>query len=76
MTSSPAIDVVLVSGVVFVVVMVLARIHALFQRRGSKGADGAPTKTTTGPNRRDQSATPSKVSAKVAAKVTAGGSAS
>ncbi len=71
MTSSPGINVVLVSVVVFAVVMVLARIHALFQRRGSKGADGAPTKTTTEPNRRDQSATPSKVAAKVTADGTA-----
>lgn len=70
-TSTPAIDVVLVSVVVFAVVMVLAQIHALFERRGSKGADGAPTKATTEPNRRDQSATPPKVAAKVAAGGTA-----
>ena len=51
-------EVVLVSVVVFVVVMVLARIHALFERRSPKGADGEPLFTTAEPNRRNQSATP------------------
>ena len=61
MTSTPTIDVVLISVVVFLVVMVLAQIHALFERRASKGADGDPLVTTTEPNRRNQSATPPKV---------------
>ena len=55
--------IVLVSVVVFVVVMVLVHIHSLFERRASKGADGEPLVTTTEPNRRNQSATPPKVTA-------------
>ena len=63
MSSIPFIDVVLISVMVFVGVMVLARIHALFERRASKGVDSDTLVTTTEPNRRDQSATPRKVTA-------------
>jgi hypothetical protein len=49
-------DVVLVSVVVFVVVMVLALIHTLFERRAPKGTKGKPLVTTTEPGRRNQSA--------------------
>ena len=58
MVSPFSFDVILVAGVVFVVVMVLTRIHALFERRSPKGADGEPLFTTAEPNRRNQSATP------------------
>ncbi len=66
MTSTPTIDVILVSVVVFLVVMVLAHIyalldHPLFERRASKGADAELPVMTTEPNRRNQSATPPKV---------------
>ncbi len=63
MISTPTIDAVLVSVVIFVVVMVLARIHALFERRAPKGADGEPPVVATEPNRRNQSATPPEVTA-------------
>ncbi len=63
MTSTPTIEIVLVSVVVFVVVLVLAQIHALFGRRASKGADGEPPVTTTEPSRRNQSVTPPEVTA-------------
>jgi hypothetical protein len=63
MTSILNFDIVLISVVVFIVVMVLAHIHALFERRASKGADGEPLVMTTEPNRRNQRATPPKATA-------------
>jgi hypothetical protein len=55
MTSIRNIDVVVVMVAVFVVVMVLARIHVLFERRATKEAGGEPPVTTTDPYRRNQS---------------------
>ena len=49
--------VVLASVLVFVAVLVLARIHALFDAPGSEAADDEPLIMTTEPNRRNQSAT-------------------
>ena len=63
MTSILNFDVVLISVVVFVVVMVLAHIHVLFERRASKAVDGGPLVPTIEPNRRNQSVTPPKVTA-------------
>ncbi len=50
--------VVLASVLVFVAVLVLARIHALFAAPGSEAADDEPLIMTTEPNRRNQSANP------------------
>ncbi len=50
--------VVLASVLVFVAVLVLARIHALFESSGSEAADDEPLIMTTEPNRRNQSANP------------------
>ena len=50
--------VVLASVLVFVAVLVLARIHAIFDSPGSEAADDKPLIMTTEPNRRNQSATP------------------
>ena len=63
MASPFSFDAIVVAGVVFVVILVLARIHALFERRPSKEADDKPPVVTTEPNRRNQSATPPKVTA-------------
>ncbi len=50
--------VVVASVLVFVAVLVLARIHAFFESRGSQAADDEPLIVPTGPNRRNQSAIP------------------
>ncbi len=50
--------VVLASVLVFVAVLVLARIHTLFDSPGSEAADDEPLIKTTEPNRRDQSSGP------------------
>ena len=50
--------VVLASVLVLIAVLVLARIHAFFEPPGSEAADDEPLIMTTGPNRRNQSATP------------------
>ncbi len=50
--------VVLASILVFVAVLVLARIHAFLDSPGSEAADDEPLIMTTEPNRRNQSATP------------------
>ena len=50
--------VVLASVLVFVAVLVLARIHAIFDSPGSEAADDEPLIMTTEPNRRNQSAAP------------------
>ena len=49
--------VVLASVLVFAAVLVLARIHAFFESRGSEAADDEPLIMATEPNRRNQSAT-------------------
>ena len=50
--------VVVASVLVFVAVLVLARVHAFFESRESQAADDEPLIMTTGPNRRNQSAIP------------------
>ena len=50
--------VVVASVLVFAAVLVLARIHAFFESRGSQAADDEPLIMITGPNRRNQSAIP------------------
>ncbi len=50
--------VVVASVLVFAAVLVLARIHAFFESRGSQASDDEPLIMITGPNRRNQSAIP------------------
>ena len=59
MTLTLPFEVVLVSVLVFVAVLVFARIHALFERPGSRAENDEPLINASEPNRRDQSATPS-----------------
>ncbi len=59
MTSSLPFEVVLISVLVFVAVLVLARIHGLFERSGSGPKYEEPVINTSEPNRRNQSAPPS-----------------
>ncbi len=58
MTPMLPIEVVLVSVLVFIVVLVFARLHALFVNSKSEFEKAEPLIQTTEPNRRNQSATP------------------
>ena len=57
MTPMLPIEVVLVSVLVFIVVLVFARLHALFVNPKSEFEKAEPLIQTTEPNRRNQSAT-------------------
>ncbi len=52
------IEVVLGSVLVFIVVLVFARLHALFVKPKSESEKAEPLIQTTEPSRRNQSATP------------------
>ncbi len=58
MVETRSFKVVVASVLVFAAVLVLARVHALFQSPGPEVADDEPLIMTNEPNRRNQSATP------------------
>ncbi len=59
MTSTLPFEVVLIFVLVVAAVLVLARIHTLFERSGSGPEYEEPLINTSEPNRRNQSAAPS-----------------
>jgi hypothetical protein len=58
MTSALPFEIVLLSVLVFVAVLLIARFHALFERSGSGVKNNEPLTNTSEPNRRNQSGTP------------------
>ncbi len=59
MTSSLPFEIVLISVLLFVAVLVLPQIRALFEQSRSGAENNEPFGNTSEPNRRNQSAAPS-----------------